>query len=202
MNIVQAVQSWGSASIIEDTIATGLGRTTTIGLGISGGIQYFSSSARLVADDTLNPKPDGQFDNTIWTERVGVMTTGIGGAFLAAGAATAVFGGPPGVAVAAVLIPAGLAFTGAGTLMQNWGWVSSTASNISNSAQIWWNGLSSTPTSSTSVQAVPAQTPALQISTPTPQNQSQISTTQPAVSPTQEAPTPAEMPVTTETPAP
>jgi len=94
--------------------------------GLVGVIDYLGGANRLVADPRIVPGAS----KYAWTERVGVATQAIGGAFLAGGAAVALFGGPPGVAVGAILLTAGLGFEGVGFIMQNWDWVADTTHKI------------------------------------------------------------------------
>ncbi|HFC09749.1 MAG TPA: hypothetical protein ENJ54_07890 [Chloroflexi bacterium] len=103
-----------------------LGKPLVLIQGLVGAIDYVSGAKRLVTDPTIAPYTS----RSTWTERVGVATQAIGGAFLTAGAAVALFGGPPGVAVGGVLLTAGLAFEGAGLVMQNWKWITDTVKNI------------------------------------------------------------------------
>jgi len=94
--------------------------------GLVGGIDYLSGANRLVADPRIVPGASKH----AWTERVGVATQAIGGAFLTGGAAVALFGGPPGAVAGAILLTAGFGFEGAGLIMQNWGWIADVTHKI------------------------------------------------------------------------
>ncbi|MCG2784477.1 MAG: Ig-like domain-containing protein [Anaerolineae bacterium] len=206
LNILQGFQTWGNQAVIAESTKTLAGRILLPVQGVLGGLQYGSSLYRLANDQSINPNASGQWDNTAWIERVGVTTTGIGGIFLAAGAFTAIFGGPAGIAVAAVLVPAGLAFTGAGAIMQNWGWVTSTINDISGAAQNWLSSDTSGLPNSSEVPAAPVPTPAL-FSSPTatpssPAATSGSATESSVVSPASEVPAPSPSPTPTETPHP
>ena len=204
VSVLQGIQTFGNQTLIAKTTTTLLGRTSTVGLGITGGLQFFSSAFRLATDQSINPVAGGQWNDTTWIERVGVATTGISGAFLFAGAIAAFV--PGGQAVAAVLLPAGLAFAGAGAIMQNWGWVSSTASQISKTVQQWTSNAASVPSNPPGAQTVPAPTPPPPSSTPsatsTPPPPGASSQSTPAAIPVPQAPSPNPSVTPTQTPHP
>ena len=95
--------------------ATTLGRVVGGLGGIAGGLQYASSVSALVSDPSLDPRVQGE---GVWTERVGVMLEGAGGAMMAGGGVLAFI--PGGQPAAAVMLPAGAAVWGVGTLVRNW----------------------------------------------------------------------------------
>jgi hypothetical protein len=181
----------GNSTLISEVMATTAGRLLIPVSGALGAIQYVTSSARLVTDEEINPVQNGQWDNTVWIDRVGVMTQGIGGAFLAAGALCAFI--PGGQPVAAVLLPAGAAFLGAGSIMTNLDWVASKASDLGDSFVNWWNTLPTTPAAPEGIQTAPVATPTKTVvtSTPAAPNVALQQNAPTANTPQQEAPPPS-----------
>lgn len=114
-----AMRSLGSEA--PDSAVGFLAPTSTLGRifagvgGLAGALQYGSSIRSLVADPALDPRVSG---SEVWNERIGTMLEGAGGAMLAGGGATAFI--PGGQPAAAVLLPAGGAVWGLGTIVKNW----------------------------------------------------------------------------------
>lgn len=124
----QAYSTLQGADWLGRMLHSPFGKPLILIQGIVGAVDYVNGARRLVTDPTIAPGDS----KDAWTERVGVATQAIGGAFLTAGAAVALFGGPPGVAVGTVLLTAGVVFEGAGLVMQHWGWITETTKELFN----------------------------------------------------------------------
>ncbi|MCC7117231.1 MAG: hypothetical protein IT310_01800 [Anaerolineales bacterium] len=165
-SILQGAQTFGNQALINASTSTVLGRLFTPLAGLLGAVQYASSAERLITDTSINPSADGQFNYTTWIERVGVMTTGIGGAFVAAGAITAFI--PGGQPVAAVLLPAGAIFMGAGAIMQNAGAIQSIINELLPTQSVPPTSVNLPIHNNTPVpQPAPIQTPSIPPTPPT-----------------------------------
>ena len=124
ISIVQSGQIWGNEALVTQTAASGLGKASYVGMMFMGGVQYGSSVSRLINDPEISQSSDGEWTNDALLGRIGVTSSGIGGALLVGGAALALLGA---ASAASVLIPAALVCLGAGAIIQNWGTISSVA---------------------------------------------------------------------------
>ncbi|GAB4505797.1 MAG: hypothetical protein Fur0043_27950 [Anaerolineales bacterium] len=124
LNLWQGIKQVQGTEWFGELLRSPVGKASIVIQGAVGGYDYVTGAGRLVSDPSLLPGASSH----AWTERVGVATQAIGGAFLVAGAVSAFV---PGLQPAApIFLTAGVLFEGAGMIMQNWGWITEKAGQL------------------------------------------------------------------------